>query len=332
MFISRRNLLRLVAGTLLSGARGLKGTKGSGTEPENNIWQRRYRASATITLLTIPIVSKNDVGSGFILIEEAGHATAIQFGAGSYPEKARGLNRLGFIQEVIAEKDAGEAAECTYFAFMTTSAEKNVEQAKRALESSEATIPYAVAEGEGRDGSFVSKLDHIDLSSGVTWRDYPRLTDQVRAAVAAAGATRHKGTQSAGINLSSGESAPTTFLYAVRTALMNTSARTSGSLIYNAKQFLLRTEKQPDAAMGAHFAERNLVPDASRVILLNARLEECATGQMTSFKVWFESGREHLPPLRFEYQAKSFLRLAFEFDPAASGPPVSSALNKKENT
>jgi hypothetical protein len=325
MFISRRNLLWLVAGTLLNRA------KGSGTSPENDVWQRRYRASATITLLSIPLVAKSDVGSGFILIEKAGHATAIQFGAGSYPEKARGLNRLGFIQEVIAERDAGGPAECTYFAFMTTSAEKNVEQAKRALENSGATIPYAVAEGTGRDGSFVSKLDHIDLSSRVTWRDYPQLTDQVRAAVATAGAAPHPRSQSAGINLPNGESAPTTFLYAVRTALMNASARTSGSLIYNAKQFLLRTDKQPDAAMGAHFAERNLVPDASRVMLLNARLEECVTGQVTPFKVWFESGREHLPPLRFEYQAKSFLRLALEFDPAASGPPVSSALNKKEN-
>jgi hypothetical protein len=325
MFISRRNLLWLVAGTLLQRA------KGSGTAPENNIWERRYRASATITLLSIPIVSKSDVGSGFILIEKGGHATAIQFGAGSYPEKARGLNRLGFIQEVIDERNTGEPAECTYFAFMTTSAEKNVEQAKRALESSGATVPYAVAEGTGRAGSFVSKLHHIDLSSRVTWRDYPQLTDAVRAAVAAAGTAQHPGSQNAGIDLPTGESAPTTFLYAVRTALMNASARTSGSLIYNAKQFLLRTEKQPDAAMGAHLAERNLVSDASRAMLLSARLEECATGQTTTFKVWFESGQEHLPPLRFEYQAKPFLRLAFEFDPAASGPPVSPALNKKEN-
>jgi hypothetical protein len=320
MFITRRNLLWLVAGTVLSKA------SGSNTSSGNNVWQRRYRASATITLLSIPIVSRGDVGSGFILIEKAGRATAIQFGAGSYPEKARGLNRLGFIQELIAEINPGDLAECSYFAFMTTSAEKNVDQAKRALESSGATIPYAVAEGSGRDGSFASKLDHITLSSQVTWRDYPQLTDQVRAAVAAADTS-----QRLEMSLPAGEGAPTTFLYAVRTALTSASARTSGSLIYNVKQFMLRTDKQPDSAMGEHFAERNLVSDPNRVMLLNARIEECATGQVTPFKVWFEAGRENLPPLRFEYQAKSFLRLAFEFDPAGSGPPISLALNKKEN-
>jgi hypothetical protein len=325
MFISRRNLLRLVAGTLLSRA------EGSDNSPENKTWQRRYSATATITLLSVPIVSKGDVGSGFILIEEAERVRAIQFGAGSFPERARGLNRLGFIREVIAERSPGEPAQWTYFAFMTTSAEKNVEQAKRALENSGATIPYAVAEGTGRAGSFVSKLDHIDLSSRVTWRDYPQLTDAVRAAVTAAGTAPHPVSQSAGLNLPAGERAPTTFLNAVRTALMSARARTSAALIYNAKQFLLRSEKQPDTDMGAHFAARNLVPDAGRVMLLNARLEECATGRVTPFKVWFESGREHLPPLRFEYQAKPFLRLAFEFDPAAAGPPVSPALNKKEN-
>lgn len=166
MFISRRNLLRLVAGAALVRA---KGSQPAGSKYA--VWQRRYRASATITLLSIPIVSRDDVGSGFILIEEAAHKIAIQFGAGSYPESARGLNRLGFIQEVVAEKNRGELAECTYFAFMTTSAEKNLEQAQRALDASGATVPYAVAEAGGRNGTFVSKLDRVNLSSGVTWRD-----------------------------------------------------------------------------------------------------------------------------------------------------------------
>ncbi len=120
MPISRRNLLWLVAASFLRTARASQ----SGTGARTNTWQRRYRASATITLLSFPIVSKNDVGSGFILIEEADRTKAIQFGAGSYPENARGLNRLGFIQERVVEKDPGALSECAYFAFMTTSAGK----------------------------------------------------------------------------------------------------------------------------------------------------------------------------------------------------------------
>jgi len=324
MFISRRNLLRLVAGAALAKA---KGSQPGGSQ--YTFWQRRYRASATVTLLSIPIVSRDDVGSGFILIEEAAHDIAIQFGAGSYPESARGLNRLGFIQEVVAEKNPGELAECAYFAFMTTSAEKNIEQAQRALAASAATVPYAVAEGAGRNGSFVSKLDRVNLSSAVTWRDYRRLTDGIRATVASPNTSQHPASSCVEIRLTDGKAAPATFLYAIRTALMNAAARASLSLIYNAKEFLLRTEKEPDPSMGAYFAGRNLVFDASRVILLNARLLDRTSGVVTPFKVWFESGREHLPPLRFEYQARSFLRMAFEFDPAASGPPIEFALNKK---
>jgi len=324
MFISRRNLLRFVAGAALAKAKGSQ--PGSS---HHGVWQRRYRASATIALFSIPIVSRDGVGSGFILIEEAADKVAIQFGAGSYPECAQGLNRLGSIQEMLVEKHPGELDECTYFAFMTTSAEKNIEQAQRALEASGATVPYAVAEGTGRNGSFVSKLDRISLASRFTWRDYPRLTDQVRATVAVPNTSQHPASKSTEIRLADGEAAPATFLYAVRTALMNASARTSLLLTYNAKEFLLRTVKEPDPSMGAHFAERNLVSDAGRVILLKAHLTDGTSGVVTPFKVWFESGREHLPPLRFEYQAKSFLRLAFEFDPDASGPPIEFALNKK---
>jgi hypothetical protein len=234
---------------------------------------------------------------------------------------------------VVAEKNPGELAECTYFAFMTMSAEKNIEQAQRALAASGATVPYAVAEAAGRNGSFVSKLDRVNLSAAVTWRDYPQLTDQIRAAVVNPNTSQPNilyriDTE---IRLAGGEAAPATFLYAVRTALMNASAQTSLPLIYNTKEFLLRTVKEPDLAMGAHFAAQNLVSDPSRVIVLNAHLVDKTSRVVTPFRVWFESGREYLPPLRFEYQAKPFLRLAFEFDPAASGPPIDFALNKKED-
>src|ERR1700690_893921 len=65
-----------------------------------NVCQRRYGAKATITLLSVPLVYRAGVGSGYIVIEQSAesHTVGIQFGAGSWPEAARGLNRLGFIQ------------------------------------------------------------------------------------------------------------------------------------------------------------------------------------------------------------------------------------------
>ena len=56
------------------------------------------------------------------------------------------------------------------------------------------------------------------------------------------------------------------------------------------------------------------------MIRINATIRNQATGKTTPFKVWYEAGSGHLPPLRFEYQAKSFLRLTFEFDRTITNP------------
>lgn len=300
MFIARRRILGLALGAGFL----------SRLSAKPRACQRKYRVHATVTLLSVPLVSKTNVGSGYILIEEAEATgapctTAIQFGAGSWPEAARGLNRLGFIQEVVTERHPGEPVECSYFAFMTSSQEKSLDQAKHALETQGDSVPYAAAQGAGRQGQFVSRLSRIDFPSQLTWRDCPRLVDEVRAAVSAqAPAQRVEKT------LATDESAPATFLYAVRNAILDPASTTSGSLIYNGREYRLRTTKEPD----------KLLREGVRVMRLNAELEEHATGRRTPFKVWYEAGAEHLPPLRFEYQAKSFLRLTFEFDSTASCP------------
>lgn len=326
MFISRRRMLQLLAGTpVVLRAAGQSAARGY------TVWQRRYRASAAVSLFSIPIATRDVVGSGFIQIEENDQATAIQFGAGSFPEKARGFNRFGFIQELIREQYNGVPLECSYFAFMTSAEEKSLEDAKRTSDSSGAQSPYAVANAVGRNGCFTSRVDYIHLSSGVTWRDYPSLAARVRAAISTRTPSQPMDSKVVELKLRQGEAAPATFLYAVRAALRSPEKKATRALIYNGGEFLLHTEKEADAVAGAHFAARNLAASASRVFVLNASLEERANRKVTPFRIWSELGQEHLPPLRFEYQAKSFLRLAFEVDPEASEPPITLALGKKEN-
>jgi hypothetical protein len=284
-----------------------------------NVCQRRYGAKATITLLSVPLVYRAGVGSGYIVIEQSAesHTVGIQFGAGSWPEAARGLNRLGFIQEGVVEDRSGQLLECAYFAFMTTSQEENLDQAKKALESSDGAVPYIVAEGEGRPGRFASRLHRIGFPSRLTWRDCPALVDKIRAAV-----SNEAPAQSIDKALPVHQAAPSTFLYAVWKAILDPNPTTTGSLIYNGKEFELTSAKEVDRVASAHFAAKNLVREGSRVVRLNAILREYATGRQTPFKVWYEAGSEHMPPLRFEYQAKPFLRLTFEYDPAVSGPDI----------
>jgi hypothetical protein len=47
---------------------------------------------------------------------------------------------------------------------------------------------------------------------------------------------------------------------------------------------------------------------------LNGSIQNLATRAKTPFRLWFEPGREM--PLRFEYRAKSYLNLIFEYVPA----------------
>jgi hypothetical protein len=339
MLISRRLSLRVLVGAslwpkLFAGPALFEVDRLAATSSRAGqrvqVWQRRYRASATITLLSVPVFSRADVGTGFTVIEDAatddGRTVAIQFGAGSWPETAHGLNRLGYIQEVVVNSHAGETAECAYFAFMTSSQEKNLDQGKMALENKSGTIPYAAAEGIGKSGQFTSRLDRIAFPSALTWRDYPVLIEKVRNAVAGESPEQTTSRQFSGA----------TFLYCVRKALLATEEKTSANLIYNGKEFELRTAKEPDTAMGEKMAERGLVNHAGQVMRLNATLHDFQTGVVTPFRVWHEAGAEHLPPLRFEYQAKSFLRLAFEYDPGTAGPPLvpslATSLTSKENS
>jgi hypothetical protein len=289
------------------------------------VYSRKYTASATIMLFSLPLASKSGVGTGYTVIEEAaagtGRTVAIQFGAGSYPESARGLNRLGFIQEVIVE-DKGSASDCAYLAFMTTSQEKNLDQAKRALVSDSSSVAYSAAQGFGQGGKFASRVDRLRFPARYTWRDIPELIGKAREEMAGDGSELRE-VNAEGAQLS-------TFLYSVRRALLDPKPKAATQIFFNSKRFELQTWKEKDASAGAHFAAKKLA-SAGSVIRLNALLTEHRTGEKTPFRLWYEEGSEKYPPLKFEYQARSFLRLSFEADGAAAVPPIHHVLNDREN-
>jgi hypothetical protein len=280
---------------------------------------RKYVASAHITLFSIPLVSKSSVGSGYAVVEQAGHTLAIQFGAGSYPENARGLNRLGFIQEGVIEERPGMPAECAWLAFMTTSKENNLDQAKKALEASGSTVPYSASQGYGRTGSFTSRLDRLEFPSRYTWRDINPLVEKARAAMGAGDGAEADGAS---------EEQAGTFLYMVRQATLDARPRTTSALVFNNKQFRMDARKEFDASSTAYFASRNVISAAGKVTRLEAVLTNKVSGEKTPFRLWFEAGAGPALPLRFEYQAKSFLRLTFEADVKAVTPPIQYAFRE----
>ena len=272
--------------------------------------RREYVASAVITLFGVQVFSKGGVGHGNIRIEEIGPqqggTVSIEFAAGSRPEGAKGLNRLGYIQEAILEDQPGQAAECAYLAFMTASDEKNVEQARKALEAAGNMQRYNAAQGFGRPGSFQSRIDRLAFSSKYSFRDLPALIPMARTEMAAHAA------EPLDHQLDQETSHRATFLYVVRRALLTPGRTSTSHLFFNSKRYQLDTEKEFDAATGAHFVQKGIVDSSTNVVRLSAWLTNEQTGHRTPFHVWYEKGQENQPPLRFDYQARSFLKLAFE--------------------
>jgi hypothetical protein len=298
-----------------------------GADAESKASLTRYTAGATVTLFSIPIVTKGSVGSGYAVIERAqthsGSTLAIQFGAGSAPEHARGLNRLGYIEEAIIE-ESGNPVECAWIAFMTTSQEKNLDQAKQALHDSGPSVPYTASQGCGVNGDFRFHVQRLEFPSRFTWRDAGRLIGAAKDSMASEAADMTH----AASTPATGEPQPATFLYCVHRAMLDSRPHTSSSLVFNGKAFQLDTQKETDEASTAYFAGKNLLQSGGSVVRLNATITEKRTREKTPFRVWYESGQGHLPPLRFEYQAKSFLRLTFEADARAETPAIHFAFKK----
>jgi hypothetical protein len=241
-------------------------------------------------LFSIPLVSRASVGSGYAVVESAGQTLSIQFGAGSYPESAHGLNRLGFIQEAIVEEQPGQPIESAWLAFMTTSNEKNPDQAKKALEESGAMVPYSASQGSGRRGCFHSRVDRLEFLSKYTWRDITQLVQKARATMTAL-TGRDQQAAPAGLEK------PASFLYQVRRAILDPQPHTSSSLVFNEKEFQLEAVKENDASAGAHYGRS--------LICLSATISEKLTGVKTPFRLWYEAAAEQSLPLRFEYRSYS---------------------------
>jgi hypothetical protein len=334
MCSTRRRILGLIGGSLLARAfaASLPGTGERNTFDIDRLLSansridspgvevrkaevRKYAANATVTLFSIPLVSKASVGSGYAVVEEWGRTVSIQFGAGSYPDSARGLNRLGFIQEAIIEERPGCPAECAWLAFMTTSQEKNLEQAKNAIDRSgaapsathDAMVTYSASQGYGHKGLFTSRVDRLEFPSRYTWRDVTTLVGKAREAMSNGAGEQHEVP-------APGAEQPGTFLYMVRRAMLDPRPSATSCLVFNKKRFQLDTHKEPDPSATAYFLAKNRVPPSTGVVRMNAMLTEKTTGEKTPFRLWYQAGAEQVPPLRFEYQAKSFLGLTFEED------------------
>ncbi len=269
---------------------------------------RRYRIHATIRLLAVPLFSKDDVGGACAMFEETcsgpTRTTALQFSGGSWPDRLQGFNRYGMTQEAVRAED-GAVVESAYLSLITSSGEKNFEQARKAFDDRSSSLPIAVAHGTVRRSGYASALDWLTASSRYTWCDCPRLVAEIRARISPAA--------DSGLAAARGcVSQP--FLHAVRTAMLAGVESRQSVFVYNARLYRLRTRLA--AARG--------------LTMMTGWMAEQGSDHESEFRVWLDPSDVSALPVRIEFRPKSFLHLVFEHDPTARGPAFPSLMSKEQ--
>ena len=309
----RRSLLRLAVACLGGGVVGRLVASPASTGFDELVRQapngsltsaaRRYTVNATITLAGISLFSKKNVGGAFLGYEQSACAdctvTALQFAAGSWPEKLKGFNRFGMTQEIVRE-EAGRIAQSAYVSFMSSSPEKNFSEARQAFAAQE-VVPLSIAAGRSSQSGCVAEVRHDKVPGNYDWRKCQQIVDHIR----------NEWSPSAETHAAS--AALPTFLFAARSALQinnNEPVRYT----HNAKFYHLKTR-----------ADAN--PHEGHVAVTGRIFSESDHGE-TEFKLLLPANDPAALPTRIQWKARSFLMLTLEADAAATLPELRSVLNR----
>jgi hypothetical protein len=259
---------------------------------------RPYRADAVLMLGSLPIYRRRGVGSGYAVCRrvetDAGAAWLLGFAGGSWPQRARGLNRLGYYCEVVSS-GAESAPTASYFGFLTVSEEADLAEARRSLDAGHPTAAFSVIAGQvGRVS--LCRLARFSAPAELGW---PQWSTLLAGALEAIRSPRLICQDAAGAG---------PFLHAVREAIDSPASHRSQRFVYGGYAHRLETAKRP----APHLAERYGRP----VLVLSGAVHSGRTGNKSRFKLWLEDDPAATLPLRIELQPRSFLRLSFEYDPS----------------
>jgi hypothetical protein len=264
-------------------------------------YQRHFRAQAAVLVFGIAVFRRDDVGAGCATVELGLHSgdavSALQFAAGSRPERARGLNRFGALWETAIET-SGRLAETSGAGFITSSPEKTLDQARTALHSAGPAIPCVFTSSSSGFARTEVKKGRF-LAPGIgSWLDAPGI---LSAAQQESGPNIQRETHSIG--------PVATFLYAIRQAALNSAPQTRSQFCHNGEFCELVTERAPVSSSSAS-------PYGSHV-QMNGVILDRAGSKKSEFAIWIDLNDPSGLPTRIEFHARSYLRLTFEAQPAS---------------
>lgn len=308
---ARREWLKLLTTTpLLAPLRAMSFASFGGGDGAS---RRYFRADAVIMLFSIPIFSKAGVGSGFAFVEDmegSGSRTRrLGFGGGSWPDKASGLNRLGYIHETVVES-SGSLAQSNYFGFMSTSQEERLEEARAALNASQQESIFSAVRGETRPGTYSARFTRFLSRDAVSWRFWHKVAYAAEKSFDGACLSNREERGASG----NPEMVLPTLLYSLLRVRESGFTPLRTTFIYGGVQRSLETSAAPDAKTGEKLRQRGIVANAKSVVHMTGTIRNMKLGTKTHFSVWWDRDSASMLPVRIELEPKSFLRLAFEAD------------------
>ena len=144
-----------------------------------------YRIDATVSLpllfTSVPLVARDAVGVGSFTAWDSPTAEdapvrAYEFFAVSFPERARGLNRLGLVREVLWLTPEG-ADQTAYFGVISSDWETH-KGAGQALDQEEDLQRYSIIDGFTCARMATNTMLHVDMAG--QWTSATALYDEVR--------------------------------------------------------------------------------------------------------------------------------------------------------
>jgi hypothetical protein len=280
-----------------------------GSHPASSVrrYLRPFRATASILVLGFPIFKRKDVGAGCASVETgaSGDQTviALQFAAGSKPERARGLNRLGLMREAVVEQDA-RLIETSYAGFMTSSPEKSLDQGRQSLNVGATEMPCTLGSGESGRGRTELSVRCFTLPGATHWTEATNILNSLEKG--SLDRPTHHATSALGPSA--------TFLYAIHRAALEDAPKARRQFCHNGTFHELITEKHRLSPPSSGDAA-----DSRTAVRMTGSIRDQSDAEISQFSVWFDPADPSGIPNRIEFRARSFLRLTFESEPGFTG-------------
>jgi hypothetical protein len=293
-------------------------------------YEVRYQVNATVLIplfvASIPLLTREDVGVGsFAVIDLADGdgepLRAYEFFAASIPERARGLNRLGFIREV-AKMDAGGAQWTAQFGVISADRAESREDAEQSFEQNQNLQPYRIID------AMIESQRTVDTVTGLTveglWKSAAELYADVRPLW---GATSPETSHELDNPRHDQYDQPVGFLGAIQHTLRHVATALaegrepeplSYPFIHKSEVFQMEfRDHHLDRRRQRRFARAGLVTPDAVVHRLDYRVMNDRGDEEESFELWTElpvaNASDPLSPpmlpLAFEFKPRSYLEL-----------------------